>query len=177
LGVQRQNALILRPILRLIVVVLVGVAVIVTAFVLVGVVVIVVVLVLAPVVLVLAELVLDYLIPVVLVVFGDPPVALSAVVMIVAFVLAKDADLLVAAAFVLVLAEPVLDYLVSAMLFVLGDPLVALIAIVLAKDADLIFIPTAARGGGIPPGGRACGASSSCGTRCTRCRSWGAYSG
>ena len=83
-------------------------------------------------------------------------------------------------AFVLVLAELVLDYLLSAMLFVLEDPLVALIAIVLAKDADLIFITTAARRGGIPSGGGACGASSarsSGGTRCTGCRSWGAYSG
>ena len=83
------------------------------------------------------------------------------------------------ATFVVVLAEPVLDYLVSAMLVVLEDPLVALIAIVLAKDADLIFIPTAARGGGIPSGG-ACGASSARsagGTRCTGCGSWSAYSG
>ena len=115
----------------------------------------------------------------VLVVLGDPPVALIAVVMMLAFVLAKDADLIFAATFVLVLAEPVLDYLLSAMLVVLENPLVALIAIVLAKDADLIFIPTAARGG-IPSGGGACGASSarsSGGTRCTGCRSWSAYSG
>jgi hypothetical protein len=92
LGVQRQNALRLRPILRLIVV----------AFVLFGVTVIVVVFVLA-FVLVFAELVLDYLVCMVLVVLGDPPVGLISVVMVAPVVLAKDADLPVLA-FVLVLA-------------------------------------------------------------------------
>jgi nucleotide-binding universal stress UspA family protein len=128
---------------------------------------------------VLAELVLDYLLSAMFVVLGDPLVALTAFVVVVAFVLAKHADL-VFAAFVLVLAELVLDYLLSAMLFVLGDPPVALIALVLAKDADLVFIPTAARRRGIPGGGGARGAGSasgSGGTRCARCRSRGAYGG
>src|SRR5215213_3027812 len=116
--------------------------------------VIVVVLVLALVVLVLAELVLDYLISVMLVVLGDPPVGLIAVVIVVVLVLVGVIVIVV----VLVLA------------------FVVVVAFVLVKDADLLLIPTVARRRG-PPDGRACSASSS---RCAggpRCRTWGAYSG
>ena len=118
-------------------------------------------------VVVLAELVLGYLISAVLVVLGDPPVVLVlAVVAVVASVLVKDSDLLVVAPVVLVLAELVLDYLVSVMLVVLGDPPVVLTAvIVLGTDADLPLIPTVARRGGIPPGGRARGIRCSRGVR------------
>ncbi len=168
----QQNALILRSIVVvgvavIVVVVLVCVALVVAIIfvVLVGDVIAVVVLVVA--VVVLAELVLGYLISAVLVVLGDPPVVLVlAVVAVVASVLVKDSDLLVVAPVVLVLAELVLDYLVSVMLVVLGDPPVVLTAvIVLGTDADLPLIPTVARRGGIPPGGRARGIRCSRGAR------------
>jgi hypothetical protein len=128
LGVQRQNALILR-----LIVILVGVGVI------------VVVLAFAPVVLVLAELVLDYLLSVMLVVLGDPPVGLIAFVVVVGFVL-----VLTVIVVVLVLA------------------FVVVVVFVLVKDADLLLIPTVARRGGIPPGGRACSANSSRGASARR---------
>jgi hypothetical protein len=83
---------------------------------------IVVVLVLAPVVLVLAELVLDYLVSVMLVVLGDPPVVLIAFVLVLAFVLVGVAVIVV----VLVLA------------------FVVVVVFVLVKDANLLLIPNAA---------------------------------
>ena len=49
--------------------------------------------------------------------------------------------------------------------------------LVLAKDADLLLIPTVARRRGIPRGGGACGASSPRSAGGTRCHTWGAYSG
>src|SRR5215213_5985517 len=90
--------------MAIVVVIIVGVAVIAVITLMLAVIVLVlavVVPVLAVVVPVLAELVLDYLVSVVLVVLGDPPVVLMlAVVVLVAFVLVKDADLLVVAAVV-----------------------------------------------------------------------------
>jgi hypothetical protein len=160
LRVQRQNALILRQILRLIVVVAAA-----AIAVLLGVGVMVVPLVPA-FLLLLAEFVLDYLVSTVLLAFGDPLVFLIAVVMLV-----KDAVFPLVAAFVLAFAELVLDYLISAVLLAFGDPPVFLIVIILETNADLLSIPTIARRGGLPPGGRACGAGSpggSCGIRRSR---------
>jgi hypothetical protein len=75
-------------------------------------------------------------------------------------------------AFLLLLAEFVLDYLISAVLLAFGDPPVFLVVvIILESNADLLSIPTIARRGGLPPGGRACGAGSpggSCGIRRSR---------
>jgi hypothetical protein len=157
------------------------VAVIVTVFVLVGVAVIVVVLVLAPVVLVvvlvLAELVLNYLVSLMLVVLGDPPVGPFAVVVVVAFVLVGVTVIVVVIVLVSVTVIVTVFVLVGVAVIVV---VLVFAPVVLAKDADLIFIPTAARRRGIPSGGGACGASSprsAGGTRCTRRRSRGAYSG
>ena len=116
--VQRQNALILRPILRLIVVVAAAA---------------------------------------IAVLLGVGVMAVSLV-----------------PAFLLVLADFVLDYLISAVLLAFGDPPVFLVVVIfLETNADLLSIPTVARRGGLPPGGRACGAGSPRGS-CSIRRSRGA---
>src|SRR5919112_892311 len=91
-----------------------------------------------------------------LVVLGDPPVALIAVVMVVAYVL-------VGVAVIVVLVFVLAGMTVIVVVFVLA--FVVVVTFVLAKDADLLLIPTAARRGGISPGGRACNPSSSRGAR------------
>src|SRR5215208_1661379 len=132
-----------------------GVGVIDVAIVLVGVAVIVVVLVLAFVP-VLAELVLDYLSPVMLVVLGDPPVGLFAVVVIVAYVLIGVAVIVVVFVFAVIV-----------------------VAFVLVKDADLPVVAAVgvcssnARPGGTSSG-RPCwrtrGAPDNGSARRSRCR-------
>ena len=68
-------------------------------------------------------------------------------------------------AVVILVAELVFDYLVSEMqIFHVQNPVVVLTLVLVPEHADLRLIPTVARGGGIPPGGRACG------IRRTRCR-------
>src|SRR5215217_6537910 len=143
------------------------------AYVLVGVGVIVVVLVLGVVVLVLAELVLDYLLCVMLFVLVGVTVIVVAVgyvlvgvsVIVVVLVLAVIVVVLVFAVNVIVLVLTFVLVGVSVIVVVLVLAIVV-VAFVLANDADHLLIPTAARRcGAIPPGGRACSASSSCGAR------------
>src|SRR5215208_6843538 len=117
-----------------------------------------------------------------LVVLGDPPVVL----MLAGIVLVGVSVIVVVlvGVSVIVVVVPVSVAVIVTVVVLVGVAVIVVVLVlaplVLAKDADPLLIPTAARRGGIPPGGRACGASSprSAGvTRCTRCRTWGAYSG
>src|SRR5829696_917211 len=123
-----------------------GVGVIDVAIVLVGVAVIVVVLVLAFVP-VLAELVLDYLIPVMLVVLGDPPVGLFAVVVIVAYVLIGVAVIVIilvlaviVVAFVLVGVAAIVVVFVFAVIVVVLVLAVIVVAFVLIGMAVIVVL-------------------------------------
>src|SRR5215218_3426413 len=156
-----------------IVVVLVLGVVVVVAYVLGGVGVIVVVLLLAPVVLVLAELVLDYLVSVMLFVLLGVAVIIIAVAYVLVGVAVVVVVLVLTVVVVLVLAVIVIVLVlafvlvgVTVIVVVLVLAVVVVVAFVLAKDADLLLIPTAARrSGGISPGGRASNLSSSRGCR------------
>src|SRR5215208_1809322 len=140
-----------------------GVGVIDVAIVLVGVAIIVVVLVLAFVP-VLAELVLDYLIPVMLVVLGDPPVGLFAVVVIVAYVLISVAVIVIILVLAVVVVVAFVLVGVAAIVVVLVFAVIV-VAFVLVKDADL---PVVAAVGGCSSSARPSDTSS--GRPCWRTR-------
>jgi hypothetical protein len=80
----------------------------------------------------------------------------AAIVVVIVFV---GVTVILIVAFVLVLAVIVV---------VLVLAFVVVVVFVLVKDADPLLIPTVARRGGIPPGGRACSANSSRGASARR---------